>query len=84
VGDGQGIAGYIVGAYDAPPSKHGWNANGGQFCVPDMLAGVGGIHLGANDGNHGGLRFWSSRGFTRLVPPLVSPSETTVWFGRTL
>ena len=54
VEDGQGIAGYIVGAYDTPPSKHGWNANGGQFCVPDMLAGVSGIHLGVNDGNHGG------------------------------
>lgn len=47
-------------------------------------AGVSGIHLGVNAGNQGGLRFWSSRGFTRLVPPLVSLSETTVWFGRTL
>lgn len=23
-------------------------------------------------------------GFVRLLPPLVSPSETTVWFGHTL
>lgn len=47
-------------------------------------AGVSGIHLGVNAGNQGGLRFWSSRGFARLLPPLVSSSETTVWFGRML
>lgn len=54
-----------------------WVSKAGQ-------AGVRGIHLGVNPGNQGGLRFWSSRGFARLLPPLVSPSETTVWFGRTL
>lgn len=42
-----------------------------------------GIHLGVNADNEGGLCFWSSRGFERLLPPLVPESETSVWFGCT-
>lgn len=45
------------------------------------LAGVAGIHLSANVANHGALRFWAIRGFTRLAPPIAPPSETTIWFG---
>ncbi|KQV82734.1 GNAT family N-acetyltransferase [Rhizobium sp. Root1220] len=47
-------------------------------------AGVKGVHLGANAGNHNALRFWGSRGFTRLEPPLVAASDRTVWFGQVL
>jgi GNAT superfamily N-acetyltransferase len=47
-------------------------------------AGVRGIHLGANAGNHRALRFWAARGFARLAPPIVPVSETSVWFGRRL
>ena len=47
-------------------------------------AGVRGVHLGVNADNQGGLRFWSSRGFERLLPPLVPEAEASVWFGRTL
>ncbi|MDE1164534.1 MAG: GNAT family N-acetyltransferase [Pseudomonas sp.] len=47
-------------------------------------AGVTGIHLGANAGNQGALRFWAKKGFARLVPPVAPVSETTVWFGRRL
>lgn len=55
-----------------------------QWVSAARAAGVSGVHLGVNAGNQGGLRFWSSRGFRRLLPPLVSVSETSVWFGRTL
>lgn len=46
--------------------------------------GVKGVHLGASAGNHSGIRFWASRGFTQveLPPELASPS--TVWFGQYL
>lgn len=47
-------------------------------------AGLKGIHLGANAGNHNALRFWAARGFARLSPPIAPLSETTVWFGRRL
>ncbi|QFY59866.1 GNAT family N-acetyltransferase [Rhizobium grahamii] len=47
-------------------------------------AGVDAVHLGANAGNHGALRFWSSRGFSRQQPPLVEGSDRTVWFGQRL
>jgi GNAT superfamily N-acetyltransferase len=47
-------------------------------------AGVKGVHLGANAENHDALRFWGSRGFFRLGPPLVAPSERSVWFGQVL
>ncbi len=47
-------------------------------------AGVKAVHLGANANNAGGIRFWSSRGFERLGPPLVAPSERSVWFGERL
>lgn len=47
-------------------------------------AGVKGIHLGANAGNHAALRFWAARGFARLEPPIVPASETSVWFGKRL
>jgi len=45
---------------------------------------VKGVHLGASAGNHSGIRFWASRGFTQveLPPGLTSPS--TVWFGQYL
>ena len=46
--------------------------------------GVKGIHLGANSSNHGGIRFWSSRGFAPVKVPPALASETTVWFGRLL
>ncbi|MFK0163982.1 GNAT family N-acetyltransferase [Rhizobium sp. NPDC090279] len=46
--------------------------------------GVKGIHLGANIGNHGGIRFWSSRGFVPVELPPGLASETTVWFGQSL
>lgn len=55
---------------------HHWMANA-------RANGVKGIHLGANAGNHGAVRFWSSRGFVPLEPPgLVS--GTTIWFGQFL
>ncbi|OCJ12064.1 acetyltransferase [Rhizobium sp. AC27/96] len=44
--------------------------------------GVKGIHLGANSGNHGAIRFWSSRGFVPVELPADIASETTVWFGQ--
>lgn len=47
-------------------------------------ARIRGVHLGANAGNHAALRFWASRGFQRLEPPVVPVSETSVWFGRRL
>jgi GNAT superfamily N-acetyltransferase len=46
--------------------------------------GVNAVHLGASATNAGGIGFWSSRGFKRLEPPLVEPSDRTVWFGQTL
>ena len=46
--------------------------------------GVKGIHLGANSGNHGGVRFWSSRGFVPVELPPGLASETTIWFGQYL
>ncbi len=46
--------------------------------------GVKGIHLGANAGNHGGIRFWSSRGFVPVELPSGLAPETTVWFGQFL
>jgi GNAT superfamily N-acetyltransferase len=46
--------------------------------------GVRGIHLGANVGNHRGIRFWSSRGFVPVELPPGLASETTVWFGQSL
>ena len=46
--------------------------------------GIKGIHLGANAGNHGGIRFWSSRGFIPVEFPPGLASETTVWFGQFL
>lgn len=45
---------------------------------------VKGIHLGANVDNHGGIRFWSSRGFVPVELPQGLVSETTVWFGQSL
>ncbi|MBB3539366.1 MULTISPECIES: GNAT family N-acetyltransferase [unclassified Rhizobium] len=47
-------------------------------------AGVEAVHLGANANNYGALRFWGSRGFSRLGPPLVDASDRTVWFGQRL
>ena len=47
-------------------------------------SGVKGVHLGANSGNHGGIRFWSSRGFVPVELPPDLASDTTVWFGRYL
>ncbi|CAN7253566.1 GNAT family N-acetyltransferase [Rhizobium sp. LjRoot258] len=47
-------------------------------------AGVEAVHLGANANNHGALRFWGSRGFSRIEPPLVDPSDPTAWFGQRL
>ncbi len=55
-----------------------------QWVSEACNAGVRGIHLGVNAGNQGGLNFWSSRGFERLLPPLVPATEISVWFGRTL
>jgi len=46
--------------------------------------GVKGIHLGANIGNHDGIRFWSSRGFVPVELPPGPELETTVWFGQLL
>ncbi len=46
--------------------------------------GIKGVHLGANSGNHGGIRFWSSRGFVPVELPPGVASETTVWFGQFL
>lgn len=40
------------------------------------LAGVSGIHLGANAGNSGGIAFWKSGGF--IEQQVVG---TTAWFG---
>ncbi|MDE1994364.1 MAG: GNAT family N-acetyltransferase [Rhizobiaceae bacterium] len=45
-------------------------------------SGIGGIHLGASTSNHNGVRFWASRGFSRLELPPEVASPTTVWFGR--
>lgn len=47
-------------------------------------AGVRGVYLGANAENVAGQRFWASRGFERLAPPLVAPSDRSVWFGQYL
>jgi ribosomal protein S18 acetylase RimI-like enzyme len=47
-------------------------------------AGVKGVHLGANAGNYNALRFWGSRGFHRLAPPIVDPADRSIWFGQTL
>ncbi|CDM57365.1 MULTISPECIES: GNAT family N-acetyltransferase [Rhizobium] len=47
-------------------------------------AAVEAVHLGANANNHGALRFWGSRGFSRIEPPLVDPSDPTAWFGQRL
>jgi len=47
-------------------------------------AGVTAVHLGASPDNHGALRFWGSRGFVRLEPPLVDASDPTAWFGQKL
>jgi GNAT superfamily N-acetyltransferase len=46
--------------------------------------GITAVHLGASATNAGGIGFWGSRGFERLGPPLVEPSERTVWFGQML
>ncbi|MDL2407222.1 GNAT family N-acetyltransferase [Rhizobium calliandrae] len=46
--------------------------------------GVKGVHLGASVGNHNGIRFWASRGFSRLELPPGLALETTVWFGQSL
>ncbi|MFS8112820.1 GNAT family N-acetyltransferase [Rhizobium jaguaris] len=46
--------------------------------------GLKGVHLGANVGNHNGIRFWASRGFSRLELPPGLASETTIWFGQSL
>ncbi|ENN85975.1 hypothetical protein RHSP_16225 [Rhizobium freirei PRF 81] len=46
--------------------------------------GIKGIHLGVNSGNHGGIRFWSSRGFIPVELPPGLASETTIWFGQSL
>ena len=47
-------------------------------------AGVKGVHLGANAGNVNAQRFWGSRGFKRLGPPFVEPSDRSIWFGQYL
>jgi len=47
-------------------------------------AGVKGVYLGANAENVSGQRFWASRGFERLAPPLVAPTDRSVWFGQYL
>lgn len=50
-----------------------------QWVAKAQVAGVPGIHLGANAGNTGGIAFWTKAGFT--------PVETigrTVWFGMDL
>ncbi|HEY0122717.1 MAG TPA: GNAT family N-acetyltransferase [Rhizobium sp.] len=46
--------------------------------------GVKGVHLGASMGNHSGIRFWASRGFTQVELPSALASESTVWFGQHL
>ncbi|MGO4437501.1 GNAT family N-acetyltransferase [Rhizobium sp. RAF56] len=48
------------------------------------LAGVRGVHLGADPLNGGALRFWAARGLTRLGPPFADPADATVWFGQRL
>lgn len=55
-----------------------------QWMAMARRAGVTGVHLGANAGNHRGIGFWAAQGFARLGPPLVSPAESTVWFGQSL
>ncbi|CAN7250008.1 GNAT family N-acetyltransferase [Rhizobium rhizogenes] len=45
---------------------------------------VKGVHLGASAGNHSGIRFWASRGFTQLELPPELASPSTVWFGQYL
>lgn len=47
-------------------------------------AGIVGLHLGANDRNADGIRFWLSRGFARLAPPVIPAETRTVWMGRIL
>lgn len=47
-------------------------------------SGVKGVHLGANSGNYGAIRFWSSRGFVPVELPPGLASESTVWFGQSL
>lgn len=55
-----------------------------RWLADALEAGVEGVHLGASASNHGAVRFWGSRGFARLAPPLVEPSDRTVWFGQKL
>lgn len=55
-----------------------------QWISSARKAGVKGIHLGVNAGNHAGLRFWTSRGFERLQPPLVPATEVSIWLGQGL
>ncbi|KAA1177713.1 GNAT family N-acetyltransferase [Rhizobium tropici] len=53
--------------------------------IANALAnGVTGVHLGVNASNHGGIRFWLSRGFVSVELPPGLASETTVWFGQFL
>ncbi len=55
-----------------------------QWLTTARAAAVRAVHLGANANNHGALRFWGSRGFSRIEPPLVDPSDPTAWFGQKL
>ncbi|MBM7049571.1 MULTISPECIES: GNAT family N-acetyltransferase [Rhizobium] len=55
-----------------------------QWMANARASGIKGVHLGANSGNHGGIRFWSSRGFVPVELPPGLASETTVWFGQPL
>lgn len=48
------------------------------------LAGVTGLHLGADPLNGSALRFWAARGLTRLGPPFTNPADATAWFGQRL
>jgi GNAT superfamily N-acetyltransferase len=48
------------------------------------VAGVKGIHVAVNAGNHSALRFWETRNFSRLAPPIAPPPGRTIWFGRAL
>lgn len=47
-------------------------------------SGILGVHLGANAQNADGIRFWASRGFERLGPPIVPAETSAVWMGQTL
>lgn len=148
VEDGDGVAGYIVGAFDTPAfeaelERDWWPALRARYPKPEgdpaawdadqrrahlihepprtsatitaiypahihmnllpRLQGRGagsallktwldlarrsaikGVHLGANARNENGIRFWMSRGFEPLAPPIIPAGSPTAWFGQRL